>query len=1220
VLAFDRETGDMLEQLVLRPELSAFEAALRERLAIVAGLEDERFPRPRGIERGADDRLTVVSESVTGRRLSDLLDAAAEHGIIAGLDAGLGLLLELLPALSRLHDAGLAHGVLAPGRLMITPAGQLVLLDSIYADPLERLKLTRRRLWSEFRLAFPPSGGVARCNNTADLGHASMVAAALSVGRPLRDDDYPDGIGALRQEIHEIASIRGSKAFADAVDKFFGATLPLAGRRSTTSADEAAIDLRKLVRKELGITTCRTALLEFCQQVEAAEAEQMVTDAAEQEARAEAEAERRAELQAAEAARLEAEAEQAERVARERAEADRVARDRAEAERLEQERAEKARLEAERLEREHAEHAQLEAERLERERAETARLEAERVERERVEKARLEGEQIARERAEAERVARDRAEAERLEQERAEKARLEAERLEKERAEKARLEAERLERERAEAARLEAERLERERVEQARLEAERLARERAEQARLEAERLERERAEAARLEAERLERERLEAEQRERARLEAERLDLERAEKARRLEQQRLETERLERERLDAARLEAERIEKARLEAERLERERLEAARLEAERIEKARLEAERLERERLEAARLEAERIEKARLEAERLERKRIEAERLERERAEKARLEAERVEQERVEKARLKAERLERERAEKARIEAERLERERVEKARLEAERLERERLETERRERVARERAEKARIELERAEKARLEAERLASERSDAERREAELLEAARAERERGKKARLDAERLEKERAEHARLEAERQEQEEARERAERARIEAERLAAEQQERDRTREREEAAARARAKAKDEAPQDEGDTDASSEGWLVPPNHAAKFEQPVREASPPVAATPRAYPIYVPPAESDAWTTDRPPTARPVPTVEPVAAISAAAPASVTMTTSSTGTGPIRLKDDSRGPSFSMRSRAESRQEPDDDNLSAAGGYEPFEAETPARTVPWKLVAAGVLLIGGAIAITRGYLPASTPIIETVRKAVPSPAPAAPVTPPLTGNVGRLTITTEPAGAHVAIDGKPAGQTPLTLDTISPGRHVIAVTGASGATAKRTVRVEAGRTVTLDLPLFSGFAAISAPFVIEISENGKGLGTSEEQVLLSPGRHDLRLSNKDLGYVATETVEIQAGEVTRVSVDPRGRANINAAPWAEVWIDGEKAGETPLANVAVRLGVREIVFKNPQYGERKVVATITAGAPATVSVDFIK
>src|SRR5258708_39217675 len=253
----------MLERLVLRPAFSAFEAALRERLAIGAGLEDERFTRPRDIERDADNRLTVVSEYIAGRRLADVLDAAAEHGIVAGLDAGLGLLLELLPALARLHDAGLAHGALAPGRMMITPAGQLVLLDAIYADPLERLKLTRRRLWSEFRLAFPSSAGAARFDKAADLGHAAMVAASLSVGRPLRDDDYPDGIPALRQEILEIASIRGSQTFAEAVDKFFAGPLPLAGKRALASADEAAIDLRKLVRKELGINACRTALLEF---------------------------------------------------------------------------------------------------------------------------------------------------------------------------------------------------------------------------------------------------------------------------------------------------------------------------------------------------------------------------------------------------------------------------------------------------------------------------------------------------------------------------------------------------------------------------------------------------------------------------------------------------------------------------------------------------------------------------------------------------------------------------------------------------------------------------------------------------------------------------------------------------------------------------------------------------------------------------------------------
>src|SRR5262245_39940872 len=141
VLAFDRETGGMLERLILRPELAAFEHALRERMKVIAGLEDERFSAPRAIERDIDNRLTVVSECVAGRRLSELLDAAAAHGIISGLDAGLGLLLELLPALSRLHDAGLAHGALAPGRVTITPEGQIVLLDSIYGEPLERLQL-----------------------------------------------------------------------------------------------------------------------------------------------------------------------------------------------------------------------------------------------------------------------------------------------------------------------------------------------------------------------------------------------------------------------------------------------------------------------------------------------------------------------------------------------------------------------------------------------------------------------------------------------------------------------------------------------------------------------------------------------------------------------------------------------------------------------------------------------------------------------------------------------------------------------------------------------------------------------------------------------------------------------------------------------------------------------------------------------------------------------
>jgi hypothetical protein len=243
--------------------------------------------------------------------------------------------------------------------------------------------------------------------------------------------------------------------------------------------------------------------------------------------------------------------------------------------------------------------------------------------------------------------------------------------------------------------------------------------------------------------------------------------------------------------------------------------------------------------------------------------------------------------------------------------------------------------------------------------------------------------------------------------------------------------------------------------------------------------------------------------------------------------------------------------------------------------------------------------------------------VLAAGAFAVSRGYTPNAAPVVDTVRKVIPRSTPTE--LPPVAANVGRLIITSQPPGAEVTLDGKPAGQTPLTIDGVKPGRHVLAVAGDDGS-ARRTVRVDAGQALTVDVPLYSGFVAISIPFVVNVSEAGKALGTSENAIILSPGRHTLRLVNKELEYSATETLEIRAGETTRVDLDPKARANINAVPWAEVWIDGQKEGETPLANVSIRLGVRDIVFKNPQFPERKQTITITGGAPATISVDFIK
>ena len=151
-LRFDREDGVILERLQLRPELGAFEAPLRERMERAAAFEDERFARVRAIERDPGG-LTVVSEFVGGNRVCDLLEAAAglsaEDATSLSVDAALGFLLELLPALAALHSvAGFSHGAVGPDCTVLTPTGQVVLLDSIlFGHTLERLQFNRRRLW-----------------------------------------------------------------------------------------------------------------------------------------------------------------------------------------------------------------------------------------------------------------------------------------------------------------------------------------------------------------------------------------------------------------------------------------------------------------------------------------------------------------------------------------------------------------------------------------------------------------------------------------------------------------------------------------------------------------------------------------------------------------------------------------------------------------------------------------------------------------------------------------------------------------------------------------------------------------------------------------------------------------------------------------------------------------------------------------------------------------
>ena len=272
-------------------------------------------------------------------------------------------------------------------------------------------------------------------------------------------------------------------------------------------------------------------------------------------------------------------------------------------------------------------------------------------------------------------------------------------------------------------------------------------------------------------------------------------------------------------------------------------------------------------------------------------------------------------------------------------------------------------------------------------------------------------------------------------------------------------------------------------------------------------------------------------------------------------------------------------------------------------------------------------------------------------------------------VAQRSPAPAPGA--------GLGTLNLTSNPPGAQVFVDRQSKGQTTPVELMLRPGPHNIELRGigeprtidvnvvagsqtsqavdlarTASAVERALSRTEpaggqrsadastraqmppagagqapgVGAAGTADAPPaaapVSGWVSVTAPVEVEVREHGSVLGTSHsDRIMVSAGRHQLEIVSEALGYRATAVVQVPAGKVAPVRIEwPKGTASVNAEPWAEVWIDGEKTGETPIGNLSLPIGPHEIVFRHPELGEQRYAVSISLKAPARVSVDMRK
>jgi hypothetical protein len=941
-ISFDREDGSMLERLIVRPELAAFEPALRDRLERLAAIDDERIARPKAILRESDGALAVVSEFVPGSRLADLLDSAVQRGTIPGVDVAFGYLLDVLPALCGLHAAaGFSHGAISPGRIVITPAGQVVLLDAVFGGALQCMNYSRGRLWAEFDIAVRPAAGPVRFDPGSDVAQVALTALMLVIGRPVQPDEYPNRLSSLLLEVSDVAMIRGSADFASGLQTFLQRALPLPSARPYTAADDALFDLRSLA-EELGSDACHRALTDFVEQMEGGGLGDTERDEYEDEA---------FDAFDAPAATNDVAEELELAVLQEEEEEEEEEEQREQFDDLDEPEPGIYELSSPEVTDDllpflptvqppaHTTVSPFDGWHGESDDASAADQEAS-----------PQDAIGASSSPEADAGVSNAIEA----------------------------------------------------ADGSTSAATEDAGDRAETAPAE-----------------------------------------EPAHRPNPAEQN------------DAA-----------------------------------------------DVAGAVAAQDEPAPVPAQ--------------------------------------------------------------------------------------------------------------APDASGGSRRR---------KRNRSVKSRKD--KLRSTTAPAPALVAS-------------PGVPAATPAAPPI----------AAAPARipvpaAPPVIELPAPAAPKPAPATGsWLVPPDRAASFEPPVADPfvaapAPPLAPPPAVQHVpfgglQVPPQAPSPAPVAPPvqPALRPMPPVAAVPAIPPAPQPALWVPPPVTAPnipviGAPQPPSVSSSPGLKLKAQPKKVSKASSSVADIYSAAPVVERPQPRGSMPWKsIAAAAALLIGGAAGWPYiSKLPATSKIASAA-KSLPAGAtapakPSAAATPAKSGT-GRIEIETQPAGARVFLDGKPAGETPLAIDSVSVGRHTLTFESSAG-TIRRTVRVEAGKTLTVDVPIYSGWVGIFAPIVLDVAANGRSIGTTEEsRLMLPPGRHELTLSNKELGYSVIQTVDIEPGEVRSVTLDPQGVVNVNAAPWAEVWIDGRKAGDTPIANLKLPLGAREILFKHPQFGERRVTVTVKANAPGAVTVDM--
>jgi hypothetical protein len=150
---------------------------------------------------------------------------------------------------------------------------------------------------------------------------------------------------------------------------------------------------------------------------------------------------------------------------------------------------------------------------------------------------------------------------------------------------------------------------------------------------------------------------------------------------------------------------------------------------------------------------------------------------------------------------------------------------------------------------------------------------------------------------------------------------------------------------------------------------------------------------------------------------------------------------------------------------------------------------------------------------------------------------------------------------------------------------------------ETVAASEQVVASVAPPLAATPSQAGAPPALGSTATAPAAMGKLAVGSPTTAEIYQGSQYLGSAPTTLQLPAGRQTLEFRHGDLRTVLS--YDIKSDETTTASVTFQATVQINAKPWAQVFIDGaprRALGQTPLSGVSVPIG-GVLVFENPNF-----------------------